>query len=130
MASLHPEPSIGGMWSPPFTDQKRWVKVVWLVLGVAILVGSILSSIFGWASQLSGQVVLAFVGGVLYAGILMWIFASGRRKLRGLSITEEDLEQLRHQAEEDDGLDGETSAILLRELASLRRQVRSRDTQL
>jgi hypothetical protein len=118
------------MWREPFADQKRWIKVVWLVLGVGILVGSILSSIFGWASQLSGQVVLAFVGGVLYAGILVWIFASGRRKLRGPSITEEDLEQLRHQAEEDDGLDVETSAILLRELASLRRQVRSRDTQL
>jgi hypothetical protein len=118
------------MWQEPFAGQKRWVKVVWLLLGVGILVGSILSSIFGWASQLSGQVVLAFVGGVLYAGILVWIFASGRRKLRGPPITEEDLEQLRHQAAEDDGLNGQTSEILLRELASLRSQVRSRNTQL
>jgi len=129
MATLHPEASIGGMWQEPFADQKRWVKVVWLLLGLGILVGSALSSIFGWASQLTGQVVLAFVGGVLYAGILVWIFASGRRKLRGPPITEEDLEQLRQQAQQDDGLDEETSLTLLRELASLRNQARSRDAR-
>jgi hypothetical protein len=36
---------------------------------------------------------------------------------------------LRQQAQEDDGLDEETSLILLRELASLRNQARSRDAR-
>ncbi len=67
------------MWEQSLVDRKRWAAVVSVILGLAFVVGSILWVVFGWATYLSSQVLIRFIAGTLYAGLIAWLVVSSRR---------------------------------------------------